>query len=441
MKEIGLAGTRRRTAGERRITRRDLVRGLAACAAVSLGSPMTRSARAAGTPALATGAERLATAAFGPLAGKRLGLLTNHTGRVGDEHLADLLATAKGVQLAAIFAPEHGFRGTAEAGATVEHGRDRKTGAPVLSLYGATRKPTPAMLRDIDVLVFDIQDVGARFYTYISTMGLVMQAAAAQRIPFVVLDRPNPIGGEDVAGFVLEPSLKSFVGQYPMPIVHGMTVGEIARMIKGERWLEGVESVDLTVIEMTGWTRAMRWPSTGRAWVPTSPNVPTFLSALVYPGMGLVGETLVNEGRGTPSPFLQCGAPWLDGARSAARLDAAKLPGVRFEETRYTPRAIPNVAADPRFRERALPGVRLVITDAAQYRPVEAGMHVLAELRASSKAAGQPLFAETRMFHATSGTRRLHAMLERGADGKAIVASWQGEVERFRRQRAPYLIY
>jgi uncharacterized protein YbbC (DUF1343 family) len=283
--------------------------------------------------------------------------------------------------------------------------------------------------------------VGVRFYTYISTMGLAMQAAAARRIPFIVLDRPNPIGGEGVSGFVLEPALTSFVGQYPMPIVHGMTVGEIARMIKGERWLDGLDGLDLTVIEMKGWKRAMLWPATGLAWIPTSPNVPTFETALVYPGMGLVGEVLVNEGRGTPTPFLQFGAPWLDAARSAASLNELKIPGVRFEPTRYTPRSIANVAADPRFRDRSLPGVRLAIASAAAYRPLEVGTHVLAELRKSSLASGAPLFGKLAMFHATGGTTRLHAMLERGVRGDGIIASWGAEVERFRRLRAPYLIY
>jgi uncharacterized protein YbbC (DUF1343 family) len=418
-----------------------VLRSFGASAVLGLFPEMTSIARAATTAAVVTGAERLAAAAFAPLDRKRVGLITNQTGRVGAAHVADLLSSARGPRLAAIFAPEHGFRGTAEAGAPVEHGRDPRTGVPVLSLYGATRKPTEAMLRDIDVLVFDIQDVGVRFYTYISTMGLAMQAAAARRIPFLVLDRPNPLGGEGVSGFVLDPALKSFVGQYPMPIVHGMTVGEIARMIKGERWLDGLDRLDLTVIEMEGWKRAMRWPATGLAWTPTSPNVPTFETALVYPGMGLVGEVLVNEGRGTPTPFLQFGAPWLDGARSAASLNALQLPGVRFEPTRYTPRSIPNVAADPRFRDRSLPGVRLAITSAAAYPPLHVGMHVLAELRESSVASGAPLFGNLGMFHATSGTRRLHAMLERGTRGADITASWGAEVERFRRLRAPYLIY
>ncbi len=273
---------------------------------------------------VATGADRLAASGFAALAGKRVGLITNQTGRVGDEHLADALSRAPNLKLAAIFAPEHGFRGQAEAGASVRSGRDAKTGVPIHSLYGATRKPTQAMLRGVDVLVFDIQDVGARFYTYISTMGLAMQAAAAARIPFVVLDRPNPLGGEYVSGFVLEPPCRSFVGQYPIPIVHGLTVGELARMIQGERWLDGLEALELSVVEMQGWRRSMRWPQTQREWVATSPNIPSFEAALVYPGIGIVGEAEVSEGRGTPTPFSLFAAPWLDAARTAQAAERAR---------------------------------------------------------------------------------------------------------------------
>jgi uncharacterized protein YbbC (DUF1343 family) len=209
----------------------------------------------AATETFATGADRLAASGFAALSGKRVGLITNQTGLVKGEHLVDLLSKASGVKLAAIFAPEHGFRGKAEAGASVRGDLDAKTGVPIFSLYGSTRKPTQAMLRNVDLVVFDIQDVGARFYTYISTMGLAMQAAATARIPFVVLDRPNPLGGEYVSGFVLEPPLRSFVGQYPIPIVHGLTVGELARMIKGERWLDGLGALELSVVEMQGWRR------------------------------------------------------------------------------------------------------------------------------------------------------------------------------------------
>ena len=397
----------------------------------------------AGTsPATTTGAEALVASGFAALAGKRIGLITNQTGRVGGVHLADLLHAAPNVTLAAILAPEHGFRGSSEAGASVRDTVDARTGVPVFSLYGATRKPTRQMLASVDTLVFDIQDIGVRFYTYISTMGLAMEAAAAARIPFVVLDRPNPLGGDYVSGFVLEPRLRSFVGQYPIPIVHGLTVGELAQMIKGQRWLDGLDHLDLRIVEMRGWQRSMRWPETGQIWVPTSPNIPTFEAALVYPGIGIVGETAVNEGRGTPTPFSLFGAPWLDAQPMAAQLIAATLPGVRFEATRYTPRSIPNVASSPRFQGQAINGVRVVVTDVKLIAPLEIGMHVLAALAMEAKAKGvEQLFGNLAMFHAIAGTRRLHRMLVQAEGGRAICAAWHAEVAQFRSLRSRYLLY
>jgi uncharacterized protein YbbC (DUF1343 family) len=393
-------------------------------------------------PPVTTGAEAFVASGFAAVAGKRVALVTNHTGRVGGKHLADLLSKAPNLRLTAIFAPEHGFRGTAEAGASVRSGVDTQTGVPIYSLYGTTKKPTPTSLRNVDVLVFDIQDIGARFYTYISTMGLAMQAAAAARIPFIVLDRPNPLGGEYVSGFVLEPALRSFVGQYPIPIVHGLTVGELARMIKGERWLGGLDSLELSVIETRGWRRSMRWPQTQQAWVPTSPNIPTFDAALVYPGIGIVGETAVNEGRGTPTPFSLFGAPWLDGARVATRLNAIGLPGVRFEKTTYTPRSMPSVATRPRFEGMSINGVRVVTTDVALIEPLEIGIHVLVQLVAEARSKNvTPLFGNLKMFHAIAGTKRLHQMLVGGSDGAAIIAAWQAEVAQFKTLRGRYLIY
>jgi uncharacterized protein YbbC (DUF1343 family) len=298
------------------------------------------------------------------------------------------------------------------------------------------------MLRDLNVLVFDIQDIGVRFYTYISTMGLAMQAAAEAGIPFVVLDRPNPLGGDYVSGFVLEPALASFVGRYPIPIVHGLTVGELARMIAGERWLPGLDRLDLQVVAMKGWRRSMRWSELRRPWIATSPNIPTFEAALVYPGMGVVGEARVNEGRGTSTPFSLLGAPWLDGERMVERLRALKLAGVRFERAAFTPRSIPRVASHPRFEGKALEGVRIVVTDVARFEPLETGMHVLAALAAEARREGKaPLIGNLAMFYAIAGTRRLRRMLAEGRDGTAIIAAWQAEVARFRAGRAPYLLY
>ncbi len=428
------------------VTRRAFCRtglaGLAGCAIVRSASAQPQATPVKPKEPFATGAEVLSEVHFRTLAGKRIGLITKQTGRVGATHIADLIHKAPGVKLAAILAPEHGFRGAVEAGEKVANERDARTGAQVLSLYGATRKPSPSMLRGLDVLVFDIQDVGVRFYTYISTMGLAMQAAAEAGISFVVLDRPNPLGGGYVSGFVLEPKLASFVGQYPIPIVHGMSVGELARMIKGERWLAGLEKLKLDVIEMRGWRRSMRWPALIRAWVATSPNIPSFDSALTYPGIGFVGETAVNEGRGTPIPFQQFGAPWLDAGRAAGKLNGLRLGGVRFDPVKFTPRAIPNVAKDPRFEGKEIPGLLLAVTDADAFQPLEAGMHVLAELTEQAKWSGAgDIFVNQKMFRAIAGTERLHAMLTRGRNGHDIVASWQAGVAEFKQRRQPYFLY
>ncbi|MEK9136788.1 MAG: DUF1343 domain-containing protein, partial [Bacteroidota bacterium] len=216
--------------------------------------------------------------------GKKVGLITNHTGRLSSgQHLVDTLL-AQGISVVALFGPEHGVRGEAAAGEKVGDTIDAKTGIPVFSLYGKTRTPTSDMLRDVDVLVYDIQDVGARFYTYISTMGLCMKAAIESGIPFIVLDRPNPLGGLKVEGPILEDSLKSFVGMYPIPLVYGLTCGELAMMINGEGWLATSAKADLTVVRMEGWTRSMLWDDTGLSWIRPSPNIPTPVTALVYPG-------------------------------------------------------------------------------------------------------------------------------------------------------------
>jgi uncharacterized protein YbbC (DUF1343 family) len=213
-------------------------------------------------------------------------------------------------------------------------------------------------------------------------------------------------------------------------------------MIQGETWLDGLGGLQLTVVPMQGWQRSMRWPHIGRAWVPTSPNIPTYESALAYPGMGFVGETAVNEGRGTPAPFTLLGAPWLDADRIAARLDALALPGVRFEPAEYTPRSIPDVARHPRWAGTPVAGARLVVTDAARFQPLETGIHILAALvaEARSRADASPLRTEG-LFDALAGTKRLRRMLEGGSDGRAIIAAWQAEVARFRALRARYLLY
>jgi uncharacterized protein YbbC (DUF1343 family) len=405
--------------------------------------PLSALSQTTALPTPRTGAEVLAASQFRDLAGMRVGLITNQTGQAGGEPIVDLIAKAPQVTLGAIFAPEHGLRGTTEAGAKVGHDNDARTGVPIFSLYGATKQPTPDMLRGVDALIFDIQDIGARFYTYISTMGRAMQAAAAARLPFIVLDRPNPLGGAYVSGFVLEPALRSFVGAYPIPIVHGMTVGELATMIKGEAWLEGLAHLDLRIVRLEGWQRSMRWPQTGRAWVATSPNIPTFEAALVYPGMGIVGETDTSAGIGTEAPFSLFGAPWLAAARVVPRLNALGLAGAAFAPATFTPRAMVGAASRPRFMGETLHGSRIVVTDGERFEPLETGIHVLCTIadEARRQHRGVPLFRNLKMFNALAGTARLKRMLEQGSDAGAIIAAWQDEVAEFRARRARYLLY
>ncbi len=388
-----------------------------------------------------TGAAALMERGFDLLDGKRVGLVVNHTARVDDAHLIDLVFAAPNVELAALFGPEHGLRGTADAGEKVADGRDERTGAPAYSLYGATRKPTPDMLREIDVLVFDIQDIGARFYTYISTMGLAMQAAAEQGVPFVVLDRPNPLGGNYVSGFVLEPEHTSFVGQYPIPMVHGMTVGELAHMIRDHSMMEGLDALELHVVEMEGWRRDMLWPDTGLPWIPPSPNIPDFETALVYPGAVFFEATAASEGRGTRSPFVQVGAPWLHGQAAADSLNARNLPGVRFEAASFTPTSIPGMASHPKLAEQPLKGIRHILTDEHAFQPVETGIHVLDVFWRQAATAQEELVNRPAGLARLAGAQRLLDLLQQGASPATIAASWEREVAAFREARAASLRY
>jgi len=391
-----------------------------------------------------TGAEVLAADAFSGLAGKQVGLIVNHTARVDTAHLIDRVDRSPAVELGALFGPEHGLRGTAGAGEAVADGRDEKTGVPVYSLYGDSRRPTPEEMEGLDALVFDVQDVGARFYTYITTMGLAMQAAAEADLEFVVLDRPNPLGGTYVSGFMMTPEHQSFVGRYPIPVAHGMTVGELAHMIKGESMLPGLDDLKLTVVEMTGWNRPMQWPDTGRKWVPPSPNLPTWETALVYPGMCFFEGVRVNEGRGADRPFLQIGLPW---SRAAARsvvntLQARNLTGVTFDTTTVTPTSRPHAAPSPRFEGRRLHGFEIQVTNGPGVSPVELGVHTLHATYHEAQAQGDSAFV-SRPAHLTrlAGTDELVSLLDQEIAADSIIATWREEVAAFRDRRSPYLLY
>src|SRR5262245_8488331 len=302
---------------------------------------------------------------------KRLGLVTNQTGvdrRL--RHDVDLLAATPGVKVTALFSPEHGIRGAVHAGEKVNGAVDAKTGVPIYSLYGETRRPTAEMLKDVDVLVYDIQDVGSRFYTYISTLGECMQAAADRKIPLLVLDRPNPLGGQIIEGPVLDISFQSFVGAYAIPIRYGLTSGELAGWIKTHLKLD----LELSVVKMKHWRREQWYEETNLVWVPPSPNIPTMASALAYPGMCLVEGTNLSEGRGTTTPFEIIGAPWLDGVTLAERLNNLEIPGTLFRPITFTP-------TFSKFSGEGCQGVQLHVIDRRSFRPLPTALAIIDEIR------------------------------------------------------------
>jgi uncharacterized protein YbbC (DUF1343 family) len=322
----------------------------------------------ASTP-VRTGADMLLQRHMELLNGRRIGLITNQTGVLSSgTSLVDTLV-ALGIRVTALFSPEHGIRGTAAAGFAIRDTFDVRTGIPVYSLYGGTHKPAPSMLRDVDVLVYDLQDAGARFFTYISTMKLAMEAAADNGLPFIVLDRPNPLGGTAMLGPVLEDSLRSFVGALPVPIVYGLTCGELAEMINSERWLAGGVRAALTVVRMEGWRRSMRWDDTGLPWIPPSPNLVSAQSALLYPGVCLVEATNLSEGRGTQDPFRMIGAPFVDSARLLHEIVLVPHPGIAVTAAVFTPLASKHAGKECR------------VTDPAAADPVLAMMGVIQAFR------------------------------------------------------------
>ncbi|MET0399350.1 MAG: DUF1343 domain-containing protein [Longimicrobiaceae bacterium] len=362
--------------------------------------------------------------------GKRIGLITNQTGVDRARTLTiDRLAASDAVELVALFAPEHGIRGAAAPGETIASGTDERTGLPIHSLYGATRKPTPQMLRGIEALVFDIQDVGSRTYTYVYTMALGMQAAAEAGIPFVVLDRPNPVGGTTVEGNLLDTAYATFVGMYPIPVRHGLTAGELARLFHAEFGV-GAEPV---VVPARGWTRDSWFDGTGLPWVAPSPNIPRLESAIHYPGTVFFEGTNLSAGRGSSHPFEQVGAPWLDAPAIVREMSARALPGVRFEAVEFTPVR----PGDDKFPGVPLRGVRLVVTDRGAYRPVRTSLLLVEAVFRRHREEFRWVPAH---FDRLAGTDRLRRAIEAGTLD-AELRAWDADAARFAETRRPYLLY
>jgi len=360
------------------------------------------------------------------LKGMRVGLVMNPTARVDGTHMLDTLLK-RSVNVSALFAPEHGFRGEAGAGEVIEDGVDRETGLPVYSLYGDTKQPTTEMLQEVDILLFDMQDVGGRFYTYNVTLGLLLEAASQSDIPVWVLDRPNPAGGNYIAGWKMNEQFESFVGAYPIPMAHGMTLGELAKMMIGERWLQVEQQPRLRVIPAEGWERTMQWPETGLDWHPPSPNLPTFEHAFAYLGTVLFEGTNISEGRGTSDPFLKIGAPFLNLKKDQLAALKEEFPEAGIEAITFTPASIPGKSLHPKYEGETCRGVKIGIKDFGSFDPVLFGVRLLEVMEQSS------------------GQVEMNDFIFKLAGNKEIksfnTSGWEGEIAAFREARKPYLVY
>jgi len=386
--------------------------------------------------------------------GKRVGLITNPTGVNSHlENIIDLFYQKAEINLVALYGPEHGVRGNAQAGEYVPFYIDKKYSIPVFSLYGQSMKPDPGMLKNIDeymrsfdttetgkipessmvksldVLMFDIQDVGTRIYTYVATMAFLMQVSAENGIDFIVLDRPNPINGTNLEGPLLEyPEYSSFVGLYPVPVRHGMTVGELARFFN-EKFLK--KKVNLTVIPMQGWEREMWYDDTFLPWVIPSPNMPTLDTAIVYPGQVFLEGTNISEGRGTTKPFEIFGAPWIDGYELTKKLNMLCLPGIKFREVWFTP-------TFSKYKGELCGGVQIHVIDRIQYRPFESSLYIIKTI--------MNLYPDFFQFHKEyfdkiMGTSKVREALEKSVNVKDIIRGYKDELNNFSELRKPYLLY
>jgi uncharacterized protein YbbC (DUF1343 family) len=390
------------------------------------------------TPAVRVGIERLLTDARSLIAGRRVALVSNPASiDSAFRHSSEVLFDDPDIEVVALFGPQHGFRSDLQDNMIeTPHGHDERRRVPIYSLYSETREPTGEMLRGVDVLLIDLQDVGTRVYTYIYTMANCMRAAARHGVRVVVCDRPNPVGGAAVEGATLRPEYASFVGQYPIPLRHGMTIGEIARLFNQEFSIDAA----LDIVPLGGWRREMYYDETGLPWVIPSPNIPTLDSAIVYPGAVLFEGTALSEGRGTTRPFELIGAPWIDGERLAAAMNARRLPGVRFRPVFF----------EPTFQKHARQtcgGCQLHVTDRIAFEPVRVAVELIAEFRRqnpSKFAWRQPPYEYEHHkwpIDILYGSDRLRTTIDRGDDLAPLIESWRDDLEAFHRTRTRYLLY
>jgi uncharacterized protein YbbC (DUF1343 family) len=405
-------------------SRRRLLGLTAGAVASGLVAPAQAEEKARMRAAVLPGIDALEADAFAALKGLRIGLLTHKAGltRNGRRSI-DVLAAAPDVTLATLFSPEHGLGADREG--EIGSARDGKTKLPIVSLYGASKRPTPEILKGLDAVVIDLQDVGVRFYTYATTMAYLMEEAARARVKIIVLDRPNPIDGAGVVGPMLDKDLKSFVGYFEMPVQHGMTLGELARLFNGENGI----GADLSVVAMQGYARGLWFDETGLTWTSPSPNLRRFTGTMLYPGIGCLEFANISVGRGTPTPFELLGAPWIDGPGLARALAGRRIPGVKIAAAEFTP-------SGSKFAGERCFGVRLTVADRAGLDAVRLGVEIAVALRVRHGDA-----FEHKALAQLLGSRAALAQIEAGTAATEIVAAWAPRLSSFKDLRQKYLLY
>ncbi len=388
-------------------------------------------------PRVKTGLDILEAKKFKPLSGRRVAVVTNQTAiNAHGEHLLDLLKEYPAIEVTAIFGPEHGVRGNVEAGAKVED--SAADSIPVYSLYGKNRKPTEEMGETFDLVLYDIQDVGARFYTYIWTLMSMMQFCAETGKPLIVIDRPNPLGGLKVEGPVLDERFASFVGMKPIALRYGLTIGELAVLFNKQGWLGDGLKAKLKVIKMKGWGRSMLFPDTGLPWVPPSPNMPSWDTAMVYPGTCMFEGVSWSEGRGLTVPFETVGGPVVDSEKLAAELGELGLPGCTFLPVSFTPRSLPGVVSEPKHKDKECGGVFIRVDDPETFQPVKTGLAILTTLKNSYPDSHK---WRTSHFDRLMGTDKVRLSIDAGADPNQISASWEADLKDFNEIREEVMLY
>jgi len=385
------------------------------------------------------GNDKLIKEYFYLIESKNIGVIANHSSVLENgEHLIDYLFKTKKVKIISAFGPEHGFRGDAPAGEKIETSIDERTGIKVYSLYGITNKPTSEMLKGIDVLIFDIQDVGARFYTYISTLYLCLESAAENKIQFIMCDRPNPIGGDKVDGPILKQEFKSFVGIAPIPVQHGMTIGELALYFNDLIESEKNIRADLIVLQMENWKRNQLFDKTELNWIKPSPNIVKLETALVYPGTCLFEATNISEGRGTHSPFLQIGAPFINNHELIEELKKLNFNSVDIQTVQFVPVDIPGMSINPKFENQTCNGILIKVKDPENFYPVQFGLALVSTLR---KLYPDDFKINTKRMNLLIGDDNITVLLNSGTDFQIIVNLYQNELNQFKQIRNKYLLY